>query len=63
MLRWKSLTGLRLGNIGGRQNACMPGCSAVRRGTQLDERLPSPDVFHKHRMGEVVAESSPPTGT
>jgi Sulfotransferase domain len=56
MLRWKSLTGLRLGNIGGRQDAWYARVLSSTAWEQLDERLPSPDVFHKHRMGEVVAE-------
>lgn len=57
MLRWKSLTGLRLGNIGGLQDAWYSRVLGSTAWEQPDEKLPSPDVFRKHRMSDVVAES------
>lgn len=56
MLRWESLTGLRLGNIGGRQDAWYGRVLSSTAWEQPDERLPSPDVFHEHGMRDVVAE-------
>jgi sulfotransferase family protein len=56
MLRWKSLSGLRLGNIGGRQDAWYDRVLSSTAWEQPDEDLPSPEVFHEHEMGDVVAE-------
>ena len=56
MLRWKSLTGLRLGNIGGSQDAWYARVLSSTAWEQSDERLPSPEVFRQHRMRDVVAE-------
>jgi hypothetical protein len=56
MLRWKSLSGLSLGNIGGRQDAWYSRVLGSTAWEQPDERLPPPDVFREHRMSDVVAE-------
>lgn len=56
MLRWKSLAGLSLGNIGGRQDAWYSRVLSSTAWEQPDEQLPSPDVFRKHKMSDVVAE-------
>lgn len=56
MLRWKNLSGLRLGNIGGRQDAWYARVLGSTAWERPDERLPPPGIFRKHGMSGVVAE-------
>ena len=56
MLRWKSLPDLRLGNIGGSQDAWYVRVLGSTAWERPNERMPSPDAFRKQGMSAVVAE-------
>lgn len=56
MLGWKSLSGIRLGNIDGRQDAWYARVLGSTAWERPDERMPPPDAFREQGMSEVVAE-------
>lgn len=57
MLSWANLANLRLGNIGGRQNAWYARALTTTGWQPPGENFPSFDIFCKYNMGAVILES------